>query len=113
VRDLARGDAVFDFCVQFQRDEACMPIDDPFRPWSLALSPPRKLATVRILPQVFDTDAIRSYGENLSFTPWHCLPEHLPLGALNRTRRAVYDTLSTYRRERNLAPRAEPTGWDV
>jgi hypothetical protein len=31
VRQLARGDAVFDFCVQFQRDEACMPIDDPFR----------------------------------------------------------------------------------
>ena len=113
VRQLAQGDAVFDFCVQFQRDEASMPIDDPFRIWSLALSPPRKLATVRILQQHFDTDAIRTYGENLSFTPWHCLPEHLPLGALNRTRRAVYDTLSTYRRERNLAPRVEPTDWDV
>jgi hypothetical protein len=113
VRDLAQGDASFDFCVQFQRDEDCMPLDDPFCAWSLQLSPPRKVATLRILQQSFDTDAIRSYGENLSFTPWHCLPDHLPLGALNRTRRAVYDTLSTYRRERNQAPLREPDDWEV
>jgi hypothetical protein len=113
VRDLAKGEARFDFCVQFQRDEACMPLDDAFRAWSLQLSPPRKVATLRILQQTFDTDAIRTYGENLSFTPWHCLPDHLPLGALNRTRRAVYDTLSTYRRERNQAPLREPSDWDV
>ena len=113
LRDLARGDAHFDFCVQFQRDEASMPLDDAFRTWSLKLSPPRKLASLRILQQTFDTDAIRSFGENLSFTPWHCLPDHLPLGALNRTRRAVYDTLSTYRRERNQATLREPDDWAV
>jgi hypothetical protein len=113
VEDLAKGDAVFDFCVQFQRDEACMPLDDPFRIWSLELSPPRKVATLRILQQEFDTDAIRTYGENLSFTPWHCLPEHHPLGALNRARKVVYDTLSIYRHERNKVARREPVDWEV
>ncbi len=112
-RDLAAGEAHFDFCVQFQRDEASMPLDNPFRTWSQALSPPRKVATVRILQQDFDTETRRSYGENLSITPWHCLPEHLPLGALNRVRRAVYETLSTYRHERNAVPRVEPIDWEV
>ncbi len=113
VEQLGQSDAVFDFAVQFQRDEACMPLDDPFRVWSLELSPPRKVATLRILRQSFDTEAIRSYGENLSFTPWHALPEHRPLGALNRARKAVYDTLSAYRHEVNQVPRREPVGWDV
>ena len=113
VEQLAQGDAVFDFAVQFQRDEACMPLDDPFRVWSLELSPPRKVATLRILPQSFDTEAVRTYGENLSFTPWHCLPEHRPLGALNRARKVVYDTLSAFRHEVNHVPRQEPVDWDV
>jgi hypothetical protein len=112
-RDLDAGDARFDFCVQFQRDEDCMPLDNPFRTWSQELSPPRKVATIRILQQEFDTEARRTYGENLSITPWHCLPEHRPLGALNRARRAVYETLSAYRHERNQVPRIEPDAWEV
>jgi hypothetical protein len=113
VEQLGQSDAVFDFAVQFQRDEACMPLDDPFRIWSLTLSPPRKVATLRILQQSFDTEAVRTYGENLSFTPWHCLPEHRPLGALNRARKVVYDTMSVFRHEANHLPRREPVDWDV
>jgi hypothetical protein len=111
VRDLAAGEAVFDFCVQFQRDEASMPRDDLRRTWSQRLSPPRKVATLRILAQDFDTEARRQCGENLSFTPWHCLPEHQPLGRLNRTRRLVYETLSAYRHARNGTVSTEPTDW--
>ena len=113
VEDLDQGDAVFDFAVQFQRDEACMPLDDPFRIWSLSLSPPRKVATLRILQQRFDDEAVRTYGENLSFTPWHCLPEHTPLGALGRARKLVYDAISAYRHEANQVVRREPVDWDV
>lgn len=113
VRDMAQGDAVFDFCVQFQRDEDSMPLEDPSRIWSQQLSPPRKVATIRLLQQEFDTEARRAYGENLSITPWHCLPEHRPLGRLNRARRAVYETLSAYRHEKNQVPRVEPSDWEV
>lgn len=111
VADLERGDAAYDFCVQFQRDGQSMPIDDERRLWSPRLSPPRKVATLRILRQTFDTESRRTYGENLSFTPWHCLPEHRPLGVLNRARRAVYETLSAYRHEKNGVVRVEPDDW--
>ena len=110
---LAREDAVFDFAVQFQRDADSTPLEDPSRAWSLANSPPRKVATLRILQQLFDTPEIDSYGENLSFTPWHCLPEHRPLGAINRARWTVYETLSAFRHEANKAPQSEPTDWKV
>lgn len=113
VRDMAQGDALFDFCVQFQRDEDCMPIENPRRTWSTKLSPPRKVATVRLLQQEFDTEERRAYGENLSITPWHCLPEHRPLGELNRARRAIYETLSAYRHEKNHVMRVEPSDWEA
>ncbi|MEK1942330.1 MAG: hypothetical protein AAAB16_18325, partial [Pseudomonas sp.] len=36
-----------------------------------------------------------------SFNPWHALPEHRPLGGINRLRKAVYEAVSAYRHERN------------
>ena len=90
-----------------------MPVEDPSRVWSLELSPPRKVATLRILQQEFDTPAIDTFGENLSFTPWHCLPEHRPLGAINRARKIVYEILSAFRHEANHAAQREPVSWDV
>lgn len=112
VAQLAKGDAVFDFAVQFQRDAASMPLEDPRRVWSLDLSPPRTVAVLRVLQQQFDTPARDSVGENLSFTPWHCLPEHQPLGAINRARKAIYVALSDFRHAANHAPQREPAGWN-
>ncbi len=113
VAQLAQSDAVFDFAVQVQRDEACMPLDNPLKTWSLALSPARKVATLRILRQQFDTDAINSYGENLSFNPWHSLPEHQPLGTINAARKTIYETLSAYRHQANNSRAREPGDWEV
>ena len=110
---LARGDAIFDFAVQVQRDEASMPLDDPRVTWSLALSPPRPVATLRILQQDFDTDAIDRYAEGLRYTPWHSLAEHRPLGGINHSRRIIYETLSAFRREANHVSSPEPSDWDV
>jgi hypothetical protein len=109
---LAQGDAVFDFCVQFQRDARSMPVEDPRVCWDETASPMRKVATLAILRQDFDTDARNALGENLSFTPWHTLPEHRPLGSVNRSRRAMYQTLSALRHQLNLVPQTEPKGWD-
>jgi len=113
VRRLAREDVEFDFAVQLQTDPASMPIEDPGRAWSEAASPFRKVATVRIPRQEFDSEAQRDFGENLSFTPWHCLPEHRPLGGINRARKLVYRFISTFRHRVNHAPRREPDSWDI
>jgi len=60
--------------------------------------------------QEFDSPAQREFCDNLSMTPWHALPEHRPLGGVNRVRRTVYTTISKLRHEANNAPRREPTG---
>jgi len=110
---LRTDDALFDFAVQLQTDAETMPIEDPGRAWDEAVSPYRKLATIRIPRQEFDSEAQRAFGENLSFTPWHSLPEHRPLGGINRARRVVYEIISAFRHERNQVPRREPTGWEI
>ena len=85
-----------------------MPIEDPTINWDEALSPWRRVATVTIAAQEFDTPERHEFAEHLSFTPWHCLPEHRPLGGINRARRLVYEALSHQRHERNGVPRREP-----
>ncbi len=109
VKQLRSGDAVFDFAVQFQADPYKMPIEDPGVSWDEALSPFRKVATITIRSQAFDTPERREFGDNLSFNPWHSLPEHRPIGGINRARRQVYQALSIFRHERNQAPRVEPS----
>lgn len=112
-RRLTQGEAVFDFCVQLQTNACSMPIEDAGRAWSEAASPFCKVATIRILQQEFDSDRQRAFGENLSFTPWHCLPAHRPLGGINRARRIVYEVISSFRHEKNHVPRQEPSGWEI
>ena len=51
------------------------------------------------------------FCENLSFTPWHTIPEHRPLGGINRVRKTVYDTISHVRHEINGDKHREPTGF--
>jgi hypothetical protein len=105
---LSRGDALFDFAVQLQTDPHKMPVEDPTVLWPEDLSPFIKVATLRIPQQVFDTEARALFAEHLSFTPWHALPEHRPLGGINRARRVVYDTVSRLRHDSNHAARVEP-----
>lgn len=109
VRQLTSGTATFDFMVQFQSDPDTMPIEDPGIAWDEAVSPFRKVATLTIGRQDFDSEKQREFGDNLSFNPWRCLSEHRPLGGINRARRQVYAALSTFRHQRNAVVKREPT----
>ena len=99
------SDMSFDFLVQFQTDADKMPIEDPTVKWH---SPFVKLATLYIPRQEFDDDKNRLFGEALAYNPWHSLPEHRPLGGLNRARLAIYDTLSRFRNANNGQKTFEP-----
>ncbi len=103
---LATSAAVFDFAVQLQADPVHMPTDDARIKWN---SPFVNMATVRIPPQTFESPAQEVFCENLSYTPWHAIEAHRPLGSINRARRGVYEAISTFRHEANDAPREEPT----
>ena len=110
IATLDRGDWVFDFMVQLQTDSFRMPIEDATVKWPESLSPYVKVATLRIPAQRFDHDAQLAFAGNLSYNPWHSLPEHRPLGNQNRARRSMYWELSRLRQAMNLTPHVEPTG---
>ncbi len=106
-------DACFDFFVQFydpNADRAQEAIEDPRIEWR---SPLIKTGRLRIARQEFDTPSQNQFCENLSFTPWHALKAHRPLGRTNRTRGFLYHTISKFRHERNGAHRVEPTDFSL
>jgi mono/diheme cytochrome c family protein len=86
--------ARFDFCIQLQTDVAAMPIEDATVEWK---SKRIKLATITIQPQQLDALKDQQNPEDLSFNPWHSLPEHRPLGGINRARRLIYEASSKVR----------------
>lgn len=110
VRWLDRKDACFKFAVQPQTDAVAQPVEDPTVVWDEAKAPFIDVASIRISSQTFDTDAQQTFCENLSFTPWHGLVEHRPVGGINRLRKAVYEAISALRHRLNKEPRVEPTG---
>jgi hypothetical protein len=105
---LEHGGVDFDFMVQEQLDSKSMPIEDPTIRWDEKKSPFTKIATLHLPAQAFDTPARDEANEALSFTPWHALPEHRPLGGINRMRMHAYRSSQIVRHERNEMPRFEP-----
>jgi hypothetical protein len=69
------------------------------------------VARIEIPPQEFDTPGQNLFCEALSFTPWHALPDHRPIGVMNRLRKVVYLSVSRYRNDKNGVPNAEPQSW--
>jgi hypothetical protein len=82
-----------------------MPIEDPTVEWKEASSPFIPVAKILISPQTVESGAA---CEVRSFTPWHTLPDHRPLGGISRARKVVYQTISTLRHQLNGQPRVEP-----
>ena len=110
VSSLARGDVFFDMCVQVQTDPFLMPIENSAVMWPTSLSPRVPVAIVRIPRQKFDSPAQISFARALSFNPWHCLPEHRPLGNINRARKRLYWEMSQLRQRMNGVAHYEPNG---
>jgi hypothetical protein len=116
ISTMRREDVCFDFAVQFQTDADSMPIEDSTVPWSRDESGFVTLATLRIRQEDNDgklgrgNEARTRFCENVAMTPWHSLAEHRPLGATNRVRKVVYQTISRFRRQANDVAPFEPTG---
>ena len=96
---LTRAEARFDFFVQFQTDVRTMPIEDASVEWRERDSSYRRVAQIRIPVQTVDGPGNESC-ERLAFNPWHALPEHRPLGGMNRARGEIYRAMARFRAER-------------
>jgi hypothetical protein len=110
IKTLSETDVEFDFLVQVQTDPHLMPIEDAGVRWPEKLSPFVPVATLRIPKQTFAPPAQFAFAHNLSYTPWHCLPEHCPLGNQSRARKRMYFELRNLRQRMNNTPHIEPTG---
>ena len=107
------GDVEFDVRVQLQTDSHRMPIENAAVLWPVRLSPRTSVATLRLPRQHFDSPAQLNFARQLSYNPWHSIPEHRPLGNQSRARREMYATLSRLRHSMNHIPLYEPTGDEV
>jgi hypothetical protein len=114
IKQLAPGAGPRQFDFEVQVGTPAMKVEDSIEEWKEGEAPFIKVATITIPEQEFATDARKAFGDRLAFTPWHALPQHRPLGVVNRVRRVVYDTISNLRSELNFkAPRgAEPRASD-
>lgn len=104
---LQKQDICMEFLIQ-PRTSPQMQVEDAMTEWKEKEAPFYQVATIRIPKQNFDTPEQNQFCENLSFTPWHALPEHKPLGAINRMRKVIYENISKVRHDMNSAARQEP-----
>jgi hypothetical protein len=103
---LRTGKAVFDFMIQ--RQKADMPEDNPTVERGQAKSPFETVATVEIPAQDFESEARKRLAENISYSPWHGIRAHRPIGDINEARLEVYRASVRLRHERNGVQYAEP-----
>jgi len=113
VATLAKQDVEFDILLQLQTDPFKMPIENNAVLWPTKLSPRVPAAVLRIPKQTFDSPEQLAFARVLTYNPWHCIPEHRPLGNQSRARKRMYFELSRLRQQMNAVEHYEPTGDEV
>lgn len=91
--------------VQLATDIEKMPVEDASVKWSEEDSPYVTVARIRVAPQPAWTDA-RSVAidDGMTFSPWHGLAAHRPLGGVMRSRKPAYEMSSGFRGQFNGCP---------
>ena len=85
------------------------PIEAADKTWPEDKSPWQTIARIIVEPQESYSDARQLFvDERLSFSPWHSLEEHRPLGGIMRARLKAYEEAAKYRAQRNDRERIEP-----
>jgi hypothetical protein len=108
VAALAAEEVSFEMKVQMQTDSFTMPIENAGVLWPEKVSPRVAVATLRLPRQTLNYAGELELARRLSYNPWHCVPEHRPLGNQSRARRRMYATLSALRHTINDTPHFEP-----
>ena len=108
-RDLMAEGGTWELRIQLNTDLDAMPIEDPRVEWDTACSPFITVATLDIPAQnSWDDAATARTDDALSYSIWHGIAAHRPLGNVNRARRDTYKLSSDFRRGFNGCPMHEP-----
>jgi len=102
---LVENGGTWELCVQLCTDLEAMPVEDPTVEWDQEASPFVPVATFVVAPQLaWENGISQSREDRLSFSPWHGLAAHQPLGGINRARQPMYDYSAGYRSDFNACP---------
>ena len=105
--------ATWEVRVQLCRDIEAMPLEDASIEWPQEDSPFLPVARITAPPQAGWSEALsRAIDDGMSFSPWHGVLEHRPLGSIMRVRKAAYAMSSRFRFERTGVVAREPQTLD-
>jgi hypothetical protein len=94
---------------QLCTDLKAMPIEDAATQWAEDQSPYQPVARIIVPPQnAWSATRVQAIDERMSFSVWHALAAHRPLGAMNRVRKTVYQSAVGFRAEHNHVSVTEP-----
>ena len=86
-----------------------MPIEDASVTWPETESPYLSVARLHMPAQdAWRADRIELVDERMSFSAWHALAAHRPLGGIMRVRQAVYAAAARFRMGYNHRTPCEP-----
>ena len=114
IREAVREDMIeqggtWELRVQFATDLDAMPIEDASKEWDQKESPFLTVATLTVEPQLAWEHGVTDHTDDaLSYSVWHGIAAHRPLGAINRVRRDTYKFSAEYRGRFNGCPMHEP-----
>jgi hypothetical protein len=95
--------------VQLCVDVVSMPIEDSSVPWSQVTSPYLAVARIRVPRQLAWSDArSRAIDDGMSFSPWHGIAAHRPIGSIMRVRKVAYQLSAKFRADRSGSHMLEP-----
>ena len=105
----AREGGEWEVRVQLCTDLATMPIEDASVPWPEDASPYVAVARITMPPQPAWTEPrATAVDDGMSFSPWHGLDAHRPIGGIMRVRKPAYKMSSQFRASHNGCPMHEP-----
>ena len=101
--------AEWELQAQLCTDLKAMPVEDAAKQWPEDQSPYQPVARIVVPPQdTWSATRVQAVDERMSFSVWHALAAHRPLGAMNRVRKTVYETAARFRAEHNQVTVTEP-----
>jgi len=107
VDEIARNGGEWHVRVQLRTDKA-MSIEDSSKEWSQDDSPFLPVASIKVAPQAAYSEAHARADDALSFSIWHGVTAHQPLGSVNRCRKDTYKAAAEFRGRANGCPMHEP-----
>ncbi|ESQ82833.1 hypothetical protein AEAC466_15085 [Asticcacaulis sp. AC466] len=99
--------------VQLCTDLDTMPVEDAAKVWPEDQSPYVTVARLRVKSQTaWSEERSQAVDHGMSFSPWHGLAAHRPLGSIMRLRKSAYEASVQFRSVHSGHPVVEPRSFD-